>query len=166
MFGKIVKSIVTATIILVCLFFCILGIAFYGFAMDDLDFDLRNSIAMGEIKEVYAVPAGDTYNGDVLEDSSYYEVYITYKNTGNYAVDYMALDLEFMQVCSDYGERKAANHYLAEDIHRSLYCVPGGKEGILRGIIELQNNFESVKVIYTDGYTKEEQVIDLEIRER
>ncbi len=166
MISKIIKNIITVLVIIGCLFAVLLGITYRWHVTEELDYRLRHQIAIGEVREVEVIPIGKMYDGKTSEKGNFYEVYITYQNTGNYPVDYLSIDLQILETGSGYEDHLADAHYLLGYPHGMMRCVPAGKEGILKYVIELRDDFESVKMIYTDGYTKEEQVIDLEIRER
>ena len=165
MFQKIIKSIITVFVIAGCIFVVLLGVIHYWYTTEDLDYRLRE-IAIGEIQDVEVIPLGKTYGGAISENGSFYEVCITYKNTGNYSADHLSIDWKFVESGPGYTDSSADVFRLFGYPQGTMRCVPGGKEGIIKRVIELRDDFESAKIIYTDGYTNKEQVIDLEITER
>lgn len=166
MFQKILKGIITAVVIMGCLLAILIGIAYYFDESDELDYRLRTKIAIGEVNDVEIVPIGKTYSEHTSENGTFYEVYVTFKNTGNYSVDYRSIDWEFLESGPDYTDRPVRLNYLFGYPQGALRCVPAGKESTIKRVIELSDDCESLKMIYVDGFTKEEQVFNLDIMER
>lgn len=164
MFVKIIKHISTIFVILACLLICLMGLVYYGYTLDDLDNELKSRFTIGEVKSAHALPLGDSYNGKTAENGSFYEVYVTFKNTGNYPADAYALDVEFFQSGPEYTDRRIYVPFYYQSGCRR--CVPGNKEGVIKYVIELNDDVKSANMLYINEYTKEEQVINLEIRER
>lgn len=166
MFQKVLKSIITVFVIMGCLLVALIGVTYYWYETDNLDYQLRNHIGIGEVTDVEVVPIGKTYSDKTSEDGSFYEVYVTYKNTGNYPADYRSVELEFLESGPDYTDRLVRGSYLFGYPQGALRCVPAGKESIIKRVIELSGDCESLKMVYVDGYTTKQQVFNLEITER
>lgn len=164
MFGKIVKHITTIFVVLGCLLMCLLGLVYYWYVMEDLDYELRNRFTNGEVKSAFAVPLGDTYNGDTAEEGCFYEVYVSFENTGNYLADAYSIDAEFFQSGPGYTNKRIHVPFYYQSGCRR--CVPGNKEGIIKYVIEISDDAQDVKMLYTNDDKEEKQVISLEIRER
>lgn len=166
MFKTIIKHIITVLVVSGCVFLCLIAGLAYWYSMGDLDFQLRKMVAMGEVTEAVAVPIGKTYLENTSAEGTYYEVFVTFKNTGNYPVDYVTVDWNFRQSGPGYTDRSVKIYNRGNYYEEALLCVPAGKEGVLKRVIELNDDAESAKMIFINEYTKEQQVIDLQIKER
>lgn len=166
MVQKVLKGIVTALVIMTCILAVLIAVAYYCYEKDNIDYQLRYNIAIGEVTDVEVIPIGKTYSDKTSEDGIFYEVYVTYKNTGNYSVDYRSINWEFLESGPDYNDRSVRLNYLFGYPQGALMCVPAGKESVIKRVIELSDDCESLKMIYVDGFTKKQQVFNLEITER
>lgn len=166
MVQKVLKSIITVFVIMGCTLVALIGFAYYLYEKDNMDYEFRYNIAMGEVTDVEVIPIGKTYSDKTSEDGIFYEVYVTFKNTGNYSADYRSVDLEFLEYGPDYTDRAVRLEYLFGYPQGAQMCVPAGKESTIKRVIELSDDCESLKMIYVDGFTKEEQVFNLDIMER
>lgn len=159
---KLVKTIITVFVTMVCVCVCLVAVAFFFVETDYSEYELTRMIppVFHDVKAEYI---GDSYEGKEEEGYSYYRLLIEVENPCNYGMANFYFYYEGSDPDSRYGigEIRQENDTLLYDWEREF--LPAGKMINISRIVRVQNECKEFDIIYTNWDLNGEQRVHVKL---
>lgn len=160
---RAVKLIITILVVIFCAFVCLFSFGYFAAETEYISYDAERMVDP-VIKNVSVKELGKEYNGQTMENCSYYLLSVTMDNQNN-NYGKVAYDISFR-----YEQVDDENYYYVEEIEDDIsfgnidnnYYLPPGKEHVIYEIICVEDGCPKLDLVYRNYEMDTKQRVTIE----